>query len=222
MLGKADSENCLHSAVSCGTCCTCFWTHALNKAVAAACTCKPSDLLFAITNARSEASRPKLGLPPPSSRCDTVPTAKALPFAFRNGKHLDLLRRLFIPAQPQFLQWAFSLFSATGCRSWSRGLRGPLADADAPNLCQRNAAFSPRKLTWSSRSTCSRVPFAADCGFHVHVRQDLFNGLLCEVSQSKFYKHLETHPALRSYAYMHTLQAAPAGTFPLHCEYICS
>ena len=51
LLGKADTQNCLHSAVSRQTCSTCFWTHALSKAVPAACKCKPSDLSFAITNA---------------------------------------------------------------------------------------------------------------------------------------------------------------------------
>ena len=97
------------------------------------------------------------GASSPSSRCDTVPTANALPFAFRNGKHLDLLRRLFIPAQPQFLQWAFSLFSATGCRSWSRGCVVHWQTRCSEPMSKKRG-FPPRKLTWSSRSTYSRVP----------------------------------------------------------------
>ena len=100
-------------------------------------------------------------------------------------------------------------------------LRGPLADAMLRTYVKEARLFPPQTHLELALHL-QPCPFAADCGFHVHVHQDLFNGLLCEVSQSKFYKHLETHPALRSYAYMHTLQAAPAGTFPLHCEYICS
>ena len=98
----------------------------------------------------------------PSSRLDTTPTAvckrmrSVLLASLRNGKHFVLLRWLFIPTQPHFVQRAFLLFSATGCRSWSPGCWAHWHTRRSETISKKRR-FCPRKLTWSSCSTCSRV-----------------------------------------------------------------
>ena len=125
----------------------------------------------------------------PSSRLDTTPTAvckrmrSVLLASLRNGKHFVLLRWLFIPTQPHFVQRAFPPVLGHWLQIVVSRLLGPLAYATLRDYLEE-APLLPPETHLELVLHLQPCSFAADCGLDVHVRQDLVNGLPCQVIQS--------------------------------------